>query len=68
MSQNKYFISIMDKKYIPRIIILLGLIIHSISSYFLPWIGYQGLINLNIMTIVGMIIMLTGIVLLFYYD
>lgn len=58
----------MKKKHIPRIIIVLGLIIHSIASYLLPWIGYPRLINLNIVSVIGITTTLIGVALLFYYN
>lgn len=57
-----------ESQYIPRLVILLGLIIHATASYLLPWIGYEGVINLNLISIVGMGLILVGIALLFYYD
>lgn len=60
--------TMIEDQYIPRIVILLGLIIHAVAAYLLPWIGYGGAASLNIVSIIGMVMMLVGVVLLFYFD
>jgi hypothetical protein len=55
-------------QYIPRLVIVSGLVINVFASYLLPKTGYDGVINSNILAGIGMGVMLLGVLLLFHFD
>lgn len=58
----------MNQEHIPKFVILAGIIIHATVTYVLPWIGYENVPGRSIVGLIGMIILLLGTVLLFYYN
>ncbi|WP_128476173.1 hypothetical protein [Halorussus pelagicus] len=57
-----------ERTYVPRIVILVGLTIDVTASYLLPRVGYDGTLDLTLLSLVGTGTLLAGIALLFYYE